>query len=120
MKSLVATLIVTTTLLAATPATHAALDVVEQAYEIDATLVERWPLGDTGSIVLRPCAGCDTVVLGVDANTKYRSSRSSLDVTREELMEIKSMLSNPDDALVYIFYRPDDSVATRIVLDAGN
>ncbi len=97
--------------------TLAALEASEHAYEVDAAQVLRWPLGDDGSLVLRPCRACDPVTLGVNAQTTYRVSGSSLNISREELLRLKSMLINLDEVLVYIFYRPDERVATRIVLD---
>lgn len=103
-----------------TRATNAALEVVEQAYEINATQVERWPLSDDDRIVLRPCDACDQVTLSVTSGTRYRASNSSMNITREELLQIKSLLRNLESSYVYVFYRPDDGVATRIVLDAGN
>ena len=33
---------------------QAALVAIEQAYEVTAAQVERWPLGETGTLVLRP------------------------------------------------------------------
>ena len=101
-----------------TRATHAALEVVEKSYEIDVTQVERWPLSDTDRIVLRPCDDCDRVTLTVTPGTQYSATGSSMGLTREELVKIKSMLRNPSRAYLYIFYRPDDSVAIRIELDA--
>jgi len=107
------------TLLALTPVSQAALVAAKQAYEMTANQVERWPLGDSGSIVFRPCRNCDPVALQVDAATRYGRSLSGNGITREELLQLKSMLSSIDDTFVYIFYRPDDGVATRIVLDVG-
>ena len=117
---LIATMMLAVILLVWTRGAQAALVATEQAYELTVDQVERWPLSDNGRIVLRACATCETVALSVDANTTYRSSQSSLNITREEMLQIKSMLGNPDDAFLYIFYRPDDDIATRIVLDTGN
>ena len=118
--ALLAMMMLAVILLVWTRATHAALEAMEQAYEVDASRIERWPLGDQGSLVLRPCESCDSVTLTVTPNTRYRSSQSSLNITREELLQVKAMIRDLDDAFVYVFYRPDDGVVNRIVLDAGN
>ena len=100
--------------------TQAALQATEQAYELNVHMVERWPLGDEGSIVLYPCEDCDRVVLRVNAATRYGNSLSGPDISRNELLQLKATLSGGQDAFVYIFYRPDDQTATRIVLDADD
>ena len=105
-------------LLVWTRATEAALEVSQRAYELDASLVERWPLGDVGTIVFRECDGCEQVIVKVDAATDYRLSMRGANVGRDELLRVKATLTDPSDADVYIFYRTADDTATRIVLDA--
>lgn len=106
-------------LLAPLQATQAALEATEQAYELMADQVERWPLADNASVVFRPCRSCDRMVLAVDAATRYGRSLSGRDITRDELLRMKSILTDANDTFVYIFYRPEDATATRIVLDVG-
>lgn len=117
---LIAMMMLAVILLVWTRATSAALVATEQAYELDASQIERWPLGDDGSLILRPCGGCDRVVLRVNAETRYGRSLSGPAMTREELLQLKSTGAVSGDTLVYVFYRPDDGVVTRLVLDVGN
>ncbi|MFQ5636210.1 MAG: hypothetical protein ACE5G3_12885 [Gammaproteobacteria bacterium] len=118
--AMIATMMLAVILLVWARATQAALGVVEQAYEIELWMVERWPLGDAGSIVLRPCEECSSVVLRVSADTAYRRSGSAVNISREEMLRIKAMLGSDTGALVYVYYRPDDDTATRIVLDTDD
>ena len=99
-------------------ASLAALVATEQAYEVEATQIERWPLGDNGSLVLRPCDSCELVTLTVTPETKYRRSSSGMNITREEFLAAKAQIRDLDDAYVFLFYRPDDGIVNRIVLDA--
>lgn len=96
---------------------HAELVAVEQAYEINAAQVDRWPLGDTGSLVLRACNSCDSVTLRVDAATRYRLGMSGAEVSRDELVSLQATLRDRKSTPVYVFYRPQDGIATRVVLD---
>jgi len=109
----------TVILLVGIPSAQAALEALEQAYDMTADKVERWPLGDHASIVFRPCASCERLAISVSPATLYARSLSGAFISRAELLELKSVLSNTDDTFVYVFYRPDDGIATRIVLDVG-
>lgn len=117
-NALLVTMMLSAFLMFWTQATQAALDVIEQAYELDASLIERWPLSDDGSLILRPCGTCDSVTLRVTAETAYSASGSSGRISREEFLQIKSLLRGLDDALVSVFYRPSDGIVTRLRLNA--
>ena len=96
---------------------HAALIAVEQAYELNVAQIERWPLSDTGRLVIRTCRTCESIALRVDAATRYRLGMGGAAVSRDELVRLQATLNDRDGTHVFVFYRPDDGVATRIVLD---
>lgn len=101
-----------------TRATHAALESTIGSYELDASLVERWPLGDVGTIVFRKCDSCEQIIVAVDDATNYLLKIRGAPVGRDELLRVKSAVPNLADVNVYIFYRTEDNTATRIVLEA--
>lgn len=105
-------------LLVWTRSTNAALEITIRTYELDASLVERWPLGDVGTIVFRKCDDCERIILAVDSATQYKLKISGSPVGRDELLRVKSTITDPAAANVYISYRIADETATRIVLDA--
>jgi len=137
MESKSLNVLITMTMLAVillvwTRTTNAALERVEDAYELRLEQVERWPLADSTSIVVRPCDQCNRVVLHVSRETCYlagtphkQTERCKRDANRgkkarEDLLRRKSTVRNPGDAFVYIFYRPEDQSVACIVLDTGN
>jgi hypothetical protein len=105
-------------LLVWTRASQAALEITVRTYELDASLVERWPLGDVGTIVFRKCDACEQIILAVDSTTQYKLELSGSPIGRDELLRVKSALADPAATYVYISYRVADDTATRIVLDA--
>jgi len=96
---------------------QAGLIAVEQAYEITTAQVERWPLGETGTLVLRSCNSCESVALRVDLATHYRLGMSGANITRAELVRMQATLNDREGTRVYVFYRPESGVATRVILD---
>jgi hypothetical protein len=116
---LIATMMLGVILLVWNRSTQAALETIEQSYELTANLVERWPIGDDAHIVLRRCGGCEPVMLRVDAATRYGRSLLGRDITRDELLRLKATLRDADKTFVYVFYRPDDGTVTYFVLDVG-
>jgi len=117
-NALITIIMLAVILLVWTRATHSALESTVQSYELNASLVERWPLGDVGTIVFRKCDNCDQVILAVDGATRYLLKIGGSPVGRDELLRVKSMITDQTDADVYIFYRTDDDTATRVILDA--
>ena len=99
-------------------ATHAALQLVEQAYELDSTQVERWPLADDGQLIVKPCKTCDSVILNVDANTRYLTSFRGSRISLAELLNLKTRVGGRESANVYVFYSTENNLVTRLVLDA--
>lgn len=111
--------IFTTSFLTWVSSAGAALQVVEQSYELRANAIERWPLGDDDSIVLRPCGDCESVVLRVNAQTNYGRNFSGSFLTRTEFMRSKGSVANLRNAYIFVFFRPDDKTVTRIILIAN-
>ena len=116
-QPVLAALVVMALLGAMASTAQAALRALEEAYELNASLVERWPSSDVGSLVLRPCPNCEPVMLRVDANTLYRLGMRGAVITRAELVERQALLRDRRNTFVYVFYEPGSRIATRVVLD---
>ena len=107
---------------------HAALEAIEKSsYELDADQVMRWPLRVGDSLVVRPCADCDTETLRVTDQTDFESwitylnkdkkkEKGELDSLRD-LLKAKSRLSGRDNYFIVIFFDPDSNLIDRIALD---
>ncbi len=93
-----------------TPATNALLINVEDAYEVSARDVIM-PSSNAGNLIVRPCAGCDRVVLLVTARSK--AFIGSEEVTFKELNEAAG---NRTNAWLVVFFTLDEKVVTRVVL----
>jgi hypothetical protein len=98
-------------------ATNAALQLIEQAYEVDSTQIERWPLADDGNLILKPCETCDSVILSVDGNTRYLTSFGGNAIPLEALLQLKSLIRGRKGTYAYIFYTAEDNLVTRLILD---
>jgi hypothetical protein len=96
---------------------NAALNVIEQAYEIDSTSIERWPLAADGNLILKPCESCESVILNVDANTRYATSFGGAAISLEEILKLKTRIRGRKGVYAYVFYRAEDSSLTRLILD---
>ena len=94
----------------------AALVVVEDAYELSARDVERWPLGDTASLVVRPCDTCERVYLRVTEETAYFHGANGPQITRRNLSDARALGQIKPDASLTVFYQPDNQQVTRIVV----
>ena len=114
---LIAMMMLAVILLVWTRSTNAALNLIEQAYEIDSTSIERWPLGADGNLILKPCEACDSVILNVDANTRYATSFRGAAISLEELLELKTQIRGRKGINAYVFYRAEDNSVTRLILD---
>lgn len=95
---------------------HAALEVIEEAYELNAEQILRWPLRAGDSLVVRPCAGCGTETLKVTEQTRYATGFDAPSISLSDLLRKKSLSHDSADHLIVVFYRPDDLHVTRIVL----
>jgi hypothetical protein len=116
-NALVAMMTLTVTLLVWNQAANAALQLIEQTYEIDSTQIERWPLAGDGNLILKPCDACDSVILNVDANTRYLTDFRGNAISLEELLQLKSLIRGREGTYAYVFYTADDNLVTRLILD---
>ncbi len=97
---------------------QATLQAHEQAYEIKAAQIVRWPLRAGDSLVVKPCTDCDIQTLRVTDHTKYAIGfgRDAETITLNELLRQKSLLRDENNHLIVIFFQPDDRQVSRVVL----
>lgn len=114
---LVAMMMLAVILLAWNRAANAALQLIEQTYEIDSTQIERWPLADDGTLILKPCDACESVILNVDPNTRYLTNFRGNAISLEELLQLKTLIRGREGTNAYVFYSVEDNLVTRLVLD---
>ena len=101
----------------ALPAAHAALDRIEEAYEVAPGDV-RIPAYNNGRLTVSPCEGCDEVALRASVFTRYFAGSPRLQVSRAELIEAASSSTVQANGIVYVFFNPETLEVTRVVLDA--
>jgi hypothetical protein len=97
---------------------HASLDVLEQAYELEPRQIISLPGHAAGRLSIRPCESCEAVVLRADGQTRYYVGQSRSAVSLNDWL---AKVADADDELTlfYVFYRDEDKIVTRIVLDTG-
>ena len=91
----------------------AALDALEQAYELGLNQV-RLPAHSASQVVVRSCADCAPVLLPVSTETRYYLKYGQPAVALDKFLA--EAASRPRDGLVTVFYKPEDGSVTRIVL----
>lgn len=99
-----------------TKTTQAALEIVEEAFEVTPGQIE-WPSYDDGRLVVTPCRACKAVALRVSIETGYFLGFSSPLLTRQVFIQNATSNSNFRNSTVTVFYRPEDRHVTRVVLD---
>jgi len=111
-------LLTITLLLVFSTSAQATLQAYEQAHEIKAEQILRWPLRAGDSLVIKPCANCDIQTLQVTDHTKYAIGlgRDAKTITLNELLRLKSVLRDEKNHLIVIFFQPDDRQVSRVVL----
>jgi hypothetical protein len=98
---------------------HAALEVFEEAYELNSTQIIRWPLRAGDSLIIRPCIGCSTRALRVSAETRYATGFNTAPVSLRDLLRVKSKLHDTENYLIAVFFLPDKLLVTHIVLQTN-
>ena len=78
------------------------------------------PAHTADRVTLKQCADCYTVQLTVDARTSYHVGMRSTGVTLQTLIAAVDAVSNREDTLIYVMYRPESLVVTRIFLDSAS
>jgi hypothetical protein len=111
-------LLMFTLLLVFSTAVQAALQASEQAHEIKAEQILRWPLRAGDSLIVKPCTDCDIQTLRVTEHTRYAIGfgRNAKATTLNELLRQKSLLHDEENHLIVIFFQPDDRQVSRVVL----
>ena len=111
-------LLTITLLLVFSASVQATLQAREQAHEIKAEQILRWPLRAGDSLVVKPCTDCDIQTLQVTDHTKYSIGlgRDAKVITLNELLRLKSLLRDEENHLIVIFFQPDDRQVSRVVL----
>jgi hypothetical protein len=96
----------------------ATLKKVEDAYELGLSQVTL-PGGDTGQVVVRPCARCKPEILRVSAATVYLVRPASTPVPRSSLVAAAAKAAGRSTATVFVYYEPQTMSVRRVVLDPG-
>jgi len=99
----------------------AALEIKENAFEVQLEQIQRWPLGEGDSLVVRPCRGCETQTLQVTGATRYAAGLDNAQIlTLPEALRMKAKMRNDPTHIILVFYRPDDhpdaGQVTRLIL----
>ena len=95
----------------------AALDIVEDAYELDISDVQL-PASSAGQVVIRQCDAnnCDVQQLSVDQNTTYHVGESTAAVPLSDFRQAATGINK----LIYVFYSVVTETVTRIVLSTAS
>lgn len=94
---------------------RAALEIVEEAYELSLTQV-LIPADERGSVVIRACDTCASLRLQVDARTMYYLAYRTPPVSLAEMNRVLANVSDRRNTSVFVMYEPESLVVTRIVL----
>jgi len=97
-------------------AAEAALEAIEDAYEIELARVEL-PAYALGRVSFSPCAGCERIGLQVDGNTRYLLAGAPAPLSLGSFREEAARMIDPGDAVVYLIYDTRTRVVTRLILD---
>ncbi len=98
---------------------QAKLDRIEEAYELDLTQV-MLPAHSADRVTLKQCEDCFTVQLQADDGTSYHIGFRSPAVTLQTLIAAADAVSNRENTPVYVMYRPESLVVTRIILGSAS
>ncbi|MAF83776.1 MAG: hypothetical protein QGG54_17190 [Gammaproteobacteria bacterium] len=95
---------------------HAALEVIEEAYELNSTQILHWPLRAGDSFVIQPCVDCGARTLRVSDETRYATGFNTALISLSDLLRVKSQSLNTENHLIIVFFQPNDLLVTRIIL----
>lgn len=97
---------------------HAALDLVEAAFELRPSQAALPADGD-GEIRVQPCPTCAFESLTVNAGTRYILQPGTAQVTRAEFAADLVRLGSQPRAMLFVYYEPRSRVVHRLVLHPG-
>jgi hypothetical protein len=98
---------------------QAKLDRIEEAYELDLTQVIL-PAHSADRVTLKQCEDCFTVQLQADDGTSYHIGLRSPAVTLQTLIAAADAVSDREHTPIYVMYRPESLVVTRIILGSAS
>ena len=96
--------------------TEAALERIEEAFEVALTRVEL-PLHEAGQLRLTPCVGCERIALPVGSRTRYLIGYDGDGQPLEAFREAAAGIGDPRSALVVVIYDTATREVTRLILD---
>ncbi len=96
---------------------QARLDRIEEAFELALTQLSL-PAHSTAKVTVKACAGCASVQLRVTDATSYHVGFDSVGITLQELIDAVDAVRDRSKTPVYVMYRPESLVITRIILGA--
>ena len=99
--------------LIAAPA-QGALDRIEETLELDRSQVEL-PSFAGGSVVVRPCADCETQIFQASASTVYQLGYRGEQVDLQTF-RAAAFQGQAKDTMILVSYSTEDQQVTRIVL----
>ena len=92
----------------------AALVPLEENFELGLNQVTL-PAHSAGQVVIRECAECAPQLLAVNGSTVYFLGQNQ-SVSLSDLRAAAATVRKPEATGVYVFYKPETGVVTRIVL----
>lgn len=96
----------------------AGLQALERAHELDLAQVSL-PLTATGSLGLRPCAGCAAESLQLDEHTEFLILPGTGSTSLEALRREAARLVHRPRTSLFVFFDPRSGIVRRVVLDAS-
>lgn len=114
LHTLLSMIMTATIILVWSHVTQAEMIIAEHAYELRAKQIAL-PTYDSAQVTIRTCPECDARVLRVNSATRYfLGFGDQPSLNRRAFMEAVAPTLDDDDAM-YVFYRPDTDIVTRIV-----
>ncbi len=98
---------------------QAKLERIEEAFELQLTQLSL-PAHATAKVTVKACAGCASVQLRVTDATSYHVGFDSVGITLQELADAVDAVRDRSKTPVYVMYRPESLIITRIILGAAS
>lgn len=118
MKQTIPAALLAALLLGASVQAPAAMQVIEQAYELDPGQLVL-PLTAQGRLMLHLCDGCRSESLRVDENTEYRVIPGAGAISLDELRSEAARLAHRPRLSFFVYFDPQSGLVHRLVLDAS-
>jgi hypothetical protein len=105
-----------TLLLLAGAVAHGALKAIEEAYELSPAQII-WPGSETGTLLVRRCAGCNPETLRVTPETQYFIRPAKTPVTLADARKAAGKAAGRSRASIFVYYDPRTRNVRRLVMD---